>query len=121
MAFAYSRLTEITTIGTSAAAVLTNASGNTTYVRLIVIHNGNTSAEAVKLYNVPDSSGSVGTAAAANLFHQGDGTGGDLSAGATIQLEYAAPGLILTDANDTIQAVTDTADKVTIQIFGAVE
>ena len=116
MAFDYSRLTEITTIAASAAAVLTNGASTTTYIRLIVIHNANTSSETVKLYNVPDSSGEVGTAGVTNKFYEET-----LDANDTRLIEFAAPGVILESENDTIQAVTDTASKVTIQIYGGAE
>lgn len=118
MAFDWQRLTEITYIASTAGAVLTNGSSQKTYVRLIIIHNNNTTVEQVKLYNVPDSSG-VGTAGDANIFFnvavQPSETvvlGSDL---------LPVPGIILVDENDTIQAVTTTASKVTIQIYGGQE
>jgi hypothetical protein len=116
MAFAYSRLTEITQVADSAGAVLTNASGTTTYIRVIVIHNTNSTIENVVLYNVPDNAGAVGTAAAANQFYKEA-----VDPNETILFEIEAPGIILEDENDTIQAVTDTASKVTIQMYGATE
>lgn len=42
-------------------------------------------------------------------------------AGATTILDFGTPGIILVDTNDTIQAVTDTVSKVTIQIMGGKE
>jgi len=116
MAFTYSRLTEITTIPASASQVYTNASGETTYIRSVILHNTNTSAEVVVLYNVPDSSGSVGTAATANQFYKAS-----VAADSTVIIEFATPGIVLSDENDTIQASTTTANKVTIQIMGATE
>ena len=116
MAFEYDRLTEITTLATAAAAVFTNPAAQTTYIRSIEIHNGNTSAEAVKLYDVPDNAGAVGTAATTNEFYSET-----LLAGATRLIEYEAPGKILKDENDTIQGVTDTVSKVTLSIMGGKE
>jgi len=116
MAFSYARLTEITTLPTSAGAVFTNPANQTTYIRLIVVHNANTSSEEVVLYNVPDDSGSVGTAGETNQFFKES-----LSAGETVMFEFAAPGLVLEDENDTIQGKADTANKVTIQIYGGKE
>lgn len=115
--FTYERLTEITTIANAAGAVYTHdtATYSKTYVRLIIIHNGNTSAEEVKLYNVPDNVGAVGTAGATNIMYDPDAK---IAVGETVTLEFPAPGVILEDDNDTIQAVTDTASKVTIQIYG---
>lgn len=116
MAFAYGKLTEITTLPNSAGAVLTNAASTTTYIRGIMLHNGNTTAETVILYKVPDSTGSVGTAATTNEIYKEV-----ISPGATTILEFPVPGIILTDENDTIQGTTTTASKVTIQFIGATE
>lgn len=116
MAFEYDRLTEITTIPAAAGAVFTNPASQTTYVRMIEIHNGNTSAEAIKLYNVPDNAGAVGTAGITNEFYAET-----LDAGETRIIEYAIPGKILKDTNDTIQGITDTVSKVSISIYGGKE
>ena len=116
MAFAYSQLTPITTIASSVGAVYTNPSSKTSYIRSIVIHNTNTTAETVALHNVPDNSGSVGTAAATNQFYKTS-----VAADTTIIIEFPVPGISLSDVNDTIQASTTTASKVTIQISGATE
>jgi hypothetical protein len=115
MAFEYAILTEITTIDDSAGAVYTLPASTTAYIRSITIHNANTTAEAVILYNVPEDSG-VGTAAATNQFISITMAPGD-----TEIFEWAAPGIILATEDDTIQGVTDTVDKVTIQIMGATE
>jgi hypothetical protein len=116
MAFAYARLTEITTIADSAGALYTNAASTTTYIRSITIHNANTAAEDVLLYNVPDNAAAVGTPAVTNKFFEKSMAPND-----TVVLEWVAPGLILTTVNDTIQGVTDTASKVTFQMMGATE
>lgn len=116
MSFDYKRLVPITTIPSSVGVIYTNPTGKKSYVRLIQIHNTNTTIETVKLYNVPDSTGSVGTAGVTNKFYEYG-----VSANETIQIEYAPPGLMLEDVNDTIQAVTTTASKVTIEITGGVE
>ena len=121
MAFAYSRLTEITTIAAAAGALYANPASTTTYIRSIIIHNTHTAAEDVILYNVPDGAGvpdptEVGTAGATNQFFKKSMQPNDI-----VMLEFPAPGLILEDENDTIQGVTDTASKVTIQIMGATE
>lgn len=117
MAFVYSQLTPITTIANSTPAVVyTNPASTTSYVRTIVIHNTNTSAETVTLYNVPDNAGAAGTAAATNQFYKQE-----IAADSTVILEFAVPGIMLTDTNDTLQASTTTASKVTIQITGGTE
>lgn len=116
MAFDYSRLSQITTIPSTVGAVYTNPTGKKSYIRLIQIFNSNTTPETVKIYNVPDSGGSVGTAAVTNQFYEVL-----LNPKETVLIEYPAPGLILIDINDTIQAVTTTASKVTIEIIGGLE
>lgn len=116
MAFAYANLIPITTLPNSAGAVYTNPASKTSYVRSIVLHNANTTAETVKLYLVPDSTGAVGTAGVTNkIFEE------EMAAGATTIIEFPAPGLMLTDENDTIQGVTTTASKVTITATGGAE
>ena len=116
MAFAYDRLTEITYVAAAAGTVFTNPAAQTTYVRLIVIHNTNATAETVDLWNVPDNAGAVGTASDANKFWQES-----VAADATTMIEFPVPGLVLESENDTIQAKTTTGSKVTIQIFGGKE
>lgn len=116
MAYAHARLTEITTLPNSAGAVFTQPSGKTSYIRIIHIHNSNTTAESVKLYKVPDSGGSVGSAGATNEIYAET-----IEGGGTRVLEYPAQGLILKDQNETIQGVTTTASKVTIEINGGQE
>lgn len=116
MAFDYARLAQITTIPSTVGSVYANPSSKKSYIRLIQLFNSNTSEETVKLYNVPDSTGSVGTAAANNQFYEVA-----VKPKETVLIEYNAPGLILTDTNDTIQAVTTTASTVTIEIIGGLE
>lgn len=112
MAFAYAALKEIGYIPAAAAAVFTNPAAKTSYARLFIIHNGNTTAEVVKLYAVPNG----GSADGSNKFYEET-----LAAGATRIFDLAAPGLIIPDEGDTIQAETTTASKVTIQIMGGQE
>lgn len=116
MAFEYKTLIPITTISDSAGAVFTNPASITSYVRWIQIHNANTTSETVKLYHVLNSGGAVGTAAETNKFFEKL-----IVANETIVFEYAAPGMMLNAENDTIQAVTDTVSKVTIEATGGQE
>lgn len=116
MAYDHARLCEITTLGTSAAAVATNGSSQKTYVRLIVLHNTHTSGVQATLHIVPDSGGSVGTVAAANRFYSET-----LAVGDTREIAFALPGLLLTDLNDTIQGLASVAGVVTVQAYGGRE
>lgn len=116
MSFAYTRLADTQYISDSAAAIVTNAVGKKTYIKTITIHNTHSAAIAVTLYRVPDSTGSVGTASAANqVWKQTVGIE------ETVILEFFPPGWVLSDTNDTIQAVAGTASKVTISVDGGLE
>lgn len=116
MAYSHSSLVTggITTIADAAGALVTNAA--TTYIRLIIIHNANTTSETVTLYRVPDNAGAVGAAAETNAFWEDT-----LLPKETVTFEFAAQGLKLSDVNDTIQGVTTTASKVTFQAEGGTE
>ena len=116
MAFAYGRLKEIGYVAAAVASVYANPASTTSYVRLIILHNLNTTAETVILYNVPDNSEAVGTAGVTNQFWKEE-----VLPNETVFIEFDIPGLVLTTKNDTIQMVTDTASKVTVQVFGGTE
>jgi hypothetical protein len=111
MAISYPKLADIQTVASSAGSIFSNPSSKSTYIRSIVLHNTNSTAETVKLYNVPDSAGSVGTAAATNRFL-------NISLAANASYEWKLGPIPLTDENDSIQAETTTASKVTVMIFG---
>lgn len=106
----------ITTLPTTAGAIVTNGAGETRYITNILIHNGDTVTRRVTLYKVPASGGALGTPAATNeIFRQHLAPGGDVC------IEYAAaPGDLLETANDAIFGVVDTAGSgsVTIRITG---
>jgi hypothetical protein len=108
----YTRLADIQYIADSAGAIYTNPASAKTYIKSFVLFNGNSSAETVKLYNVPDNAGAVGTAGVSNQFVEIT-----LSALETLMFDLPYP-ITLIDENDTIQAVTITASKVTVQILG---
>jgi hypothetical protein len=107
---AWTNLTGIAYIASSAGAILTNTT--TTEIKGFVIHNTNTTAETVKLYNVANSGGSVGTASTANKFFERS-----IAANETYIFDVPYP-ITLRANNDTIQAVTTTASKVTVQVVG---
>jgi hypothetical protein len=117
MAYDYSRLKDITTLTTVASAgiLYTNPAATKTYIRLILLYNGNSTAETVGIYVVPDSSG-VGTAAVTNRIYQES-----IEAGGSRHLEWGAPGIILEDENDSLQGDTTTNSKVVVGVYGAKE
>lgn len=112
MARQFTRLVDIQYVSDSAGAIYTNAASTKTYIKSLILFNGNTTSETVKLYNVPDSAGSVGTAGVSNQFAEIE-----LAAGETLMFDMPYP-ITIIDENDTIQAVTDTASKVTVQVLG---
>lgn len=107
------KLADIQYIASSAASLYSNSSGYTTYIKGVTIFNGNTTTEVVKLYYVPDSGGSVGTAGVSNQCFEAS-----IVAKETVIFEFPGLGIVLTDSNDSLQGVTTTASKVTIIIHG---
>jgi hypothetical protein len=108
---AWTNLTGIANVASTAGAILTNST--TTEIKAFILHNTNTTTETVKLYNVPNSTGSVGTASnTTNIFFERE-----IATKETFIFDVPYP-LTLLAVNDTIQAVTDTASKVTVQVLG---
>lgn len=112
MARQYTRLTNIQYVANSAGAIYTNPASTKTYIKSFLLFNNNSTSETVKLYNVPDSGGSVGTASAANQFFEVA-----LASKETLMLDLPYP-ITIIDTNDTIQASTTSASQVTVQILG---
>lgn len=109
------RLKEISVIPASPASVYTNNNTDPVHVGIIVLHNTNSTSETVKLYKVPNNGGVVGTASESNRFYSTS-----LSADETVLVHSDEVNIVLTATNDSIQAETTTADKVTIQMFGSI-
>ena len=120
MAFAYSKLAEavhLDVTGTDAVTIVANPAGKTTYIRSIIIHNVNTTAETITLYLVPDNATSEGEdSETTNRFYKED-----LPAGSTRILEFPIPGLVLTDENDTLQGACTVHEKVLVWVYGGQE
>ena len=112
MAMQRGKLADIQTIPAAAGSVYSNPAATKTYIRGLILHNTNSTAETVQLYNVPDSAAALGTAGNGNKF-----TKVALAADETLFIDLAYP-LVLADTNDSIQAATTTASKVTVQILG---
>ena len=113
MAITRGRLAEIQTIPSTVGSIYSNPASTKTFVSGLTLHNTAATAELVLIYNVPDSSGSVGTAAAGNRILRVN-----LDSGATVTYPFPGDGIILEDTNDSIQAVTTTASVVTIMLHG---
>jgi hypothetical protein len=106
------RLADIQYVPSTVGAVLTNPASTKTFVAGFWLFNTGTTAQRVALYNVPDSGGSVGTAANANFMAE------IVLEGKETRIVPAPYPITLIDTNDTIQAVTQTASQVTIQLLG---
>lgn len=116
MAIIRGKLIDIQFVSATTGVLYANPATTKSFIGGITLFNGNTTAESVKLYNVPDSSGSVGTAAPVNQFLDVS-----LEPLETFVFEFPADGAVLSDLNDTIQGVTNTGSKVTIQFHGALD
>lgn len=112
MARQFTRLADIQYVGSTAAAIYTNPASTKTYIKSLLLFNGNTTAETVKLYNVPNNGASAGTAGVGNQFAEFV-----LAAGETLMFDLPYP-ITIIDENDTMQASTTTASKVTVQLLG---
>jgi len=107
---------DIATLPTTAGTMYANPASTKTFIKGITFFNGNTAPELVKLYKVPNSGGSVGTAGATNQF-----TEISLVAKETTFYEFPGDGLPFGSTNDTLQGVTVTANLVTYQLHGVKE
>lgn len=113
MALTYPKLADIQYISNGIGTLFSNPASTKTYVKGMIIHNGNTTSEVVKLYNVPDSSGSAGSGGASNIFFNKS-----MAPGETLFIDCPGTGIVLSDTADTIQGITTTASKVTFQLNG---
>lgn len=113
MALQYGKLQDITTLPSSAGAVYTNPASTKTYIRQIIIHNANTATEAVSLWNVPDSAGSLGSSGLTNKIYKQN-----LVADETVFIDFVGPGLTLDQTNEAIFGLATTSSKVTITFIG---
>jgi hypothetical protein len=116
MAIVRGKLANIQTIPSTAGSVYANLIDTKTFIRGFTLFNGNTTAEVVKLYSVPTSSGNLGTASSSNQFMEIT-----LSPLETFVFDFPSDGLVLDSVNDSVQAVTTTANKVTIIFHGVKE
>lgn len=97
-----------TTIG-----IYTNPSSATkSYIKAFVIHNAGITTALCKLNDVPNSSGSVGSASSNNQFFSQY-----VNVGETVFLEYPYP-LTLINQNDSIRFESSTTGPINIQILG---
>ncbi len=103
-----------TSLGATTAAVFTCPASTKIFYSGFEMHNTNTTAETVELFDVPNSTGSVGSAAAVphRFFKQ------TLAPDETVWYEAPSDGRVHNATNDTIQGKSTTASKVNITPFG---
>lgn len=97
--------------GTTITTLYTVPASTRVIVRQIIVANTTGTAATFTLHLVPNSGGSVGTAAAANAI----ATAVSVAANSTTYLEVRQ---VLGAANDTIQALQGTASALTFAISG---
>lgn len=96
----------------SATAQVTAATNKTTYVKLIILHNtDSTSTYQVVLYHYATG----GSASASNEIWKAN-----INPYETLIIELAGPGIVMA-AGDVLSGYAGTADKVTIAIYGGEE
>lgn len=115
MARQYTRLADPQFIPSTVGSVYANPSSKKTFISGFMVFNTNTTSETVKLHNVPNSGASLGTAADGNQFEE------FALAAKTSKLISLPYPIALIDLNDSIQAVTTTASKVTIIMLGDID
>lgn len=112
MARLNTKLADIQYVPSTVGSVYANAASGKTFVTGCILFNNDTAARTVSAHNVPDSSGSLGTAGNANKFLEVN-----LAAKEMFLLELDYP-MVLTDTNDSIQMSASAASQVTVILLG---
>jgi hypothetical protein len=109
------KLANIQFIGTTAAPLYTNLAGTKSYLKGVILFNSNSLTEVVRLYVPPDIAGNVGTADASTQIAQ---IGLLPNETVFFPLNMDGQPLVMINPNETFQASTTTASKVTALILG---
>lgn len=112
MALQYKSLGSPAFIPSSVGSVLTCAAGKKLHIRGIRLFNANASARTVKLWEVPNNAGSLGTQADVNQFFERS-----LAAKETLFIEFPYT-LTLGSTNDAIFGECSAASSVNIKFLG---
>jgi hypothetical protein len=115
MALQRTKLADIQFISATVAPLYTNPLGIKTYLKGVILFNSNVATEVVRLYVVPDTAGNVGTAATMNQIAQ---IGLLPNETVFFPLNMDGQPLVMINPNETFQASTTTASKVTALILG---
>ena len=101
---------------TNAGALVTNAAGEKTSIRLVVLANRTESAVTVVVYHVPGNAGATQAASDVHGLHEEI-----LLAKQSREFEWAGQGLYLDGTCDTLQVKASTANAVACHVFGGRE
>lgn len=112
MPLQHAKLSDIKTLLSTPNLIYANPASTKTYIRELVLHNTGSSAETVKIYNVPDNNGTLGTTSSLNRF-----ANVSIAVNETLFLAFEFP-IVLTDLNDALLAESTTNNSVTVQILG---
>jgi hypothetical protein len=113
MAITRGKLADIQYIASTAGSVYANPAATKSFLKGVTLFNVAGSSQTVKLFNVPDSGGSLGTAADANQCFEVV-----LATKESFAFDWPGDGLVLTDTNDSLQASSTNASSVTITLHG---
>jgi len=116
MAIVHGKLADIQYIPSTAGSVYANPSTTKSFVKGFSVFNVAATSQTVKLFNVPDSGGSLGTAADANQCFEVV-----LATKEVFGWDWPGDGIALEDVNDSLQASSTNANSVTILLHGAKE
>ncbi len=112
MTLQHIKLADPQQLPSTAGSLLANPASTKTFLRGFILYNSNTTTETVDIHVVPDSGGSLGSAAASNRICRLT-----LATNETLIVEFPFP-IVLIDTNDAIFGVTTTASKVTFIPLG---
>ena len=113
MAIIRGKLADIQYIASAAGSVYANPAATKTFIKGWTLFNVGANNETVKVYAVPDSTGTLGTAGDSNQCFEVT-----LATKETLTFEIPGDGIALGDTNDSIQAVTTNGSSVTIILHG---
>lgn len=113
MAIIRGKLADIQYIPSTAGSVYANPAATKTFIKGWTLFNVAVSSQTVKIFNVPDSGGSLGTAANENQCFEVV-----LAAKETLTFDVPGDGIALGDTNDSVQASSTNATSVTIILHG---
>ena len=115
MALQFNKLMDVASVATGASASFyANPAATKTYVGSLLLHNTAGSDRVVTINNVPDSGGSLGTAATTNQIFKIT-----LAANESVLIEPKYP-FVLTDTNDALFGLADNTG-VTVQALGTTD